>query len=65
MIGFGVRAGGSVAHIAGVVNEMDRFTGPVTVLTTDDVPTLKPAVRVVHVAPQLAAVHLQHARAHS
>jgi glycosyltransferase involved in cell wall biosynthesis len=51
-LSFGVRAGGSVAHIAGVVNEMDRFTGPVTVLTTDDIPTLKPAVRVHHVAPQ-------------
>ena len=51
-LSFGVRAGGSVAHIAGVVNEMDRFTGPVIVLTTDDIPTLQPAVRVHHVAPQ-------------
>jgi glycosyltransferase involved in cell wall biosynthesis len=51
-LSFGVRAGGSVAHTAGVVNELDRFTGPVTVLTTDDIPTLKPGVRVHHVAPQ-------------
>ena len=51
-LSFGVRAGGSVAHIAGVVNELDQFTGPVTVLTTDDIPTLKPVVRVRHVAPQ-------------
>jgi glycosyltransferase involved in cell wall biosynthesis len=53
-LSFGVRAGGSVAHIAGVVNELDRFSGPVTVLTTDDIPTLKPSVRVVHVAPSEA-----------
>ena len=51
-LSFGVRAGGSVAHIAGVVNELDRFTGPPIVLTTDDVPTLKPGVRVCHVAPR-------------
>ena len=51
-LSFGVRAGGSVAHIAGVVNELDAFTGPVTVLTTDDIPTLKPGVRVHLVAPQ-------------
>ena len=50
-LSFGVRAGGSVAHIAGVVNELDAFTGPVVVLTTDDVPTLKPGVEVHHVAP--------------
>jgi len=51
-LSFGVRAGGSVAHIAGVVNELDAFTGPVVVLTTDDVPTLKPGVQVHQVAPR-------------
>jgi glycosyltransferase involved in cell wall biosynthesis len=50
-LSFGVRAGGSVAHIAGVVNELGRFTGPVTVLTSDDIPTLKPEVDVHHVPP--------------
>jgi glycosyltransferase involved in cell wall biosynthesis len=53
-LSFGVRAGGSVAHIAGVVNELDRFTGPVTLLTTDDIPTLNPSVRVEHVSPEEA-----------
>jgi glycosyltransferase involved in cell wall biosynthesis len=51
-LSFGVRAGGSVAHIAGVVNELDAFTGPVVVLTTDDVPTLKPGLDVRQVAPR-------------
>jgi len=53
-LSFGVRAGGSVAHIAGVVNEIDRFTGPVVVLTTDDIPTVKPGLEVHHVAPKEA-----------
>jgi hypothetical protein len=50
-LSFGVRAGGSVAHIAGVVNELGGFTGPVTMLTTDDIPTLRPDVDVHHVPP--------------
>jgi glycosyltransferase involved in cell wall biosynthesis len=50
-LSFGVRAGGSVAHISGVLNELDRFTGPVKVLTTDDIPTLKSGVDVRLVPP--------------
>ena len=50
-LSFGVRAGGSVGHIAGVVNTLDAFTGAPIVLTTDDVPTLKPGVEVHHVTP--------------
>jgi glycosyltransferase involved in cell wall biosynthesis len=53
-LSFGVRAGGSVAHIAGVVNELDAFTGPVKVLTTDDIPTLKPGMEIHHVPPKEA-----------
>jgi glycosyltransferase involved in cell wall biosynthesis len=53
-LSFGVRAGGSVAHISGVVNELDRFTGPVQVLTTDDIPTLRPDVAVRQVPPREA-----------
>src|SRR5439155_26524503 len=41
-----------VAHTAGVINELDAFTGPVVVLTTDDVPTVKPGVQLRHVAPK-------------
>ena len=50
-LSFGVRAGGSVGHIAGVVNTLDSFTGPAIVLTTDDVPTLEPGIEVHHVTP--------------
>ncbi|HWW84915.1 MAG TPA: glycosyltransferase family 4 protein [Vicinamibacterales bacterium] len=53
-LSFGVRAGGSVAHIAGVVNELSAFTGPPIVLTTDDVPTLKADIEVHYIAPKEA-----------
>jgi glycosyltransferase involved in cell wall biosynthesis len=37
---FGVRAGGSVGHIAGVLNELARRVGPPVLLTTAAVPTV-------------------------
>jgi glycosyltransferase involved in cell wall biosynthesis len=43
-LSFGVRAGGSVGHIAGVINELDRELGTVILLTTAPVPTLSPKV---------------------
>ena len=50
-LSFGIRAGGSVGHIAGVVNQLGSFTGPPIVLTTDDVPTLKPGIEVHTIEP--------------
>jgi glycosyltransferase involved in cell wall biosynthesis len=58
-LSFGVRAGGSVAHMAGVVNELDTFTGPPIVLTTDDVPTLRPDIDVRLIAPKEAFWNFQ------
>lgn len=47
---FGVRAGGSVGHIAGVLNELaSRGGGSPLLLTTADVPTLRAAIDVHHV----------------
>jgi glycosyltransferase involved in cell wall biosynthesis len=43
---FGVRAGGSVGHIAGVLNELAREIGPPILLTTAVVPTVQPQVEV-------------------
>jgi len=52
-LSFGVRAGGSVGHIAGVVNEMNDLLGPTIFVTTADVPTLRGDVEVHHVeAPE-------------
>jgi glycosyltransferase involved in cell wall biosynthesis len=53
-LSYGVLAGGSVAHISGVVNELEAFAGRAVVLTTDDIPTLKPGVEVHQVAPSEA-----------
>jgi glycosyltransferase involved in cell wall biosynthesis len=45
-VSFGVRAGGSVGHIAGVVNELVDAGGPPILLTTAPVPTIRPDVEV-------------------
>lgn len=50
-LAFGVRAGGSVGHIAGVVNELDAFAPSPILLTTDDIPTLKPSIERHLIAP--------------
>jgi glycosyltransferase involved in cell wall biosynthesis len=41
-LSFGVRAGGSVGHIAGVMNALSRSLGPPILVTTAPVPTLMP-----------------------
>ena len=41
---FGLRAGGSLGHISGVLNHLDSFTGPPLFLTTDRIPTVRPDI---------------------
>ena len=53
-LSFGVRAGGSVGHIAGVLNALDAFTGTPIFVTTDDVPTVKASIERHFVAPREA-----------
>jgi glycosyltransferase involved in cell wall biosynthesis len=53
-LSFGVRAGGSVGHIAGVVNELEHFAPPPIFVTTDDVPTLGPHLEQHLVVPSEA-----------
>ncbi|PYQ77013.1 MAG: hypothetical protein DMG01_16170, partial [Acidobacteria bacterium] len=50
-LSFGIRAGGSVGHTAGVLNNLGHFTGAPILITTDDIPTLDPRIEVVIVAP--------------
>ena len=50
-LSFGVRAGGSVGHIAGVVNNLGAFGRPPILLTTDDVPTVKAGIEVHAIEP--------------
>ena len=53
-LSFGLRAGGSVGHTAGVVNHLAAFGGPPLMLTTDFVPTVDPAIEVTTVSPEEA-----------
>jgi glycosyltransferase involved in cell wall biosynthesis len=48
---FGVRAGGSVGHTAGVLNSLAAFTGAPVFVTTDDVPTRDPGIETHVVSP--------------
>lgn len=41
---FGLRAGGSVGHIAGVLNNLGHFTGKPLFLTSDRIPTVNPDI---------------------
>jgi glycosyltransferase involved in cell wall biosynthesis len=47
----GLKAGGSVGHIAGVLNHLDEFTGSPVLLTTDTIPTVRGDIEVRCVAP--------------
>ena len=48
-LSFGVRAGGSVGHIAGVLNQFVGVGARPILITTSDVPTLSPEVEVHNV----------------
>lgn len=50
-LSFGVRAGGSVGHIAGVVNQLKHFGAPPILVTTDDIATLDAGVEQHLVTP--------------
>jgi glycosyltransferase involved in cell wall biosynthesis len=53
-LSFGIRAGGSVGHIAGVVNELEHVAAPPILMTTDDVATVNARVEQHLVAPSEA-----------
>ncbi|MDP3716181.1 MAG: glycosyltransferase [Acidobacteriota bacterium] len=53
-LSFGLKAGGSVGHIAGVINHLHAFGGAPVMLTTDVVPTVDPAIEV-HLVPPAEA----------
>ena len=48
---FGLKAGGSVGHTAGVVNHLGAFSGTPIMLTTDIVPTVSESVETHTVTP--------------
>jgi glycosyltransferase involved in cell wall biosynthesis len=48
---FGLQAGGSIGHIAGVLNHLHQLAPPPLLLTTDNIPTIEPQVNVEIVLP--------------
>lgn len=49
---FGVTSGGSVGHIAGVLNNLDNFTGNPVFLTSDIIPTVRKDLDVCFLSPE-------------
>jgi glycosyltransferase involved in cell wall biosynthesis len=50
-LSFGLKAGGSVGHVAGVVNHLGEFGAPPVMLTTDAIPTVNRDIEVHCVSP--------------
>ena len=50
-LAFGVRSGGSIGHIAGVLNNLDQFAGRPLFLTTDTIPTVRNDLEVHCINP--------------
>lgn len=48
---FGLQSGGSVGHIAGVLNHLDSFTGKPIFLTTDRIPTVRTDLETHSILP--------------
>jgi glycosyltransferase involved in cell wall biosynthesis len=49
---FGIHSGGSVGHTAGVLNNLDKFTGKPIFLTTDTIPTVRNDIETHIVIPE-------------
>lgn len=49
---FGLRSGGSVGHIAGVLNNLDNFVGTPVFLSTDTIPTVREDLQTHVVLPK-------------
>jgi len=48
----GIKAGGSVGHIAGVLNNLDEFTGKPVLLTSDIIPTIRDDLEIHCILPR-------------
>jgi len=65
---FGLKSGGSLAHIGGVLNQLDKFSGSPIFLTSDYIPTVKSDIAVHRILPPDAygndpeLVHLYYSR---
>ena len=48
---FGIASGGSIGHIAGVANHLDKFCGRPILLSSDAIPTVRPDIETVVIPP--------------
>jgi glycosyltransferase involved in cell wall biosynthesis len=51
-LAFGLRSGGSLGHIAGVLNHLDEFAGKPIFLSTDRIPTVKKDLETYIILPK-------------
>jgi glycosyltransferase involved in cell wall biosynthesis len=51
-LAFGLHSGGSLGHIAGVLNHLDEFTGRPIFLSTDMIPTVKKDLEMYIILPK-------------
>ena len=51
-LAFGLRSGGSIGHIAGVLNHLDEFAGKPIFLSTDIIPTVKKDLETYIIFPE-------------
>jgi glycosyltransferase involved in cell wall biosynthesis len=51
---FSVRSGGSVGHTAGVLNQLDQFTGKPIFLTAAAIPTVRGDLEIHYISPEEA-----------
>jgi glycosyltransferase involved in cell wall biosynthesis len=49
---FGLQSGGSVGHVAGVLNHLDTFSGKPLLITTDRIPTVRPDIEWQQIWPE-------------
>ena len=56
---FGLRSGGSVGHIAGVLNNLERFAARPVFVTSDRIPTVRPEIETHVVGPGLGLLRLR------
>jgi glycosyltransferase involved in cell wall biosynthesis len=53
-LSFGVKAGGSIGHTAGVINHLGDFAGPPIAVTSDPVPTVARSIETHTISPDEA-----------
>ena len=62
ILAYNIRAGGSVSHIAGVLNNLEKFTAPPVFITSDSIPTVHNDIQTITVQPSDTFSHISELR---